>query len=389
MAATRHAFPGGMIDPKGGMGSRRWVVWAGVVAVFGVLGLMMMRGGGIEGAGEDTRAVSWEDGDDAEVIHLFMTATGKREYGERLLRVVRDVLDGLDGGHVLFVHALTSWEAEEVIVEAVHFDSRVRWAVYNYDERMERVGKAFTEVRRGCKCPENHPCNIFLTRPVLHLILPGHVDHVLNLDSDLHFVGRKGGKRPDLAELWALREDLFSGDNQPLMALAYENQPTYLDKPEDFGKSGHVLGSLEFPGYNGGIQLMSLDNMRASEKYNAYMHDSELLLSVMNPWFLETSRGGFPKGMCFNGDQDLYSVLDAAGHADWFAPLPCEWNRQSCTYHMDSINLIPHEQGMEYYYACGGPSAGIDSFHICHENGSGACGTCKDLVARATNNARR
>lgn len=46
----------------------------------------------------------------------------------------------------------------------------------------------------------------------------------------------------------------------------------------------------------------------------------------------------------------MYTLLGAK-HPDLFVPLPCQWNRQLCTYWRDH----GYKDVFEDYYACKGP----------------------------------
>jgi len=156
----------------------------------------------------------------------------------------------------------------------------------------------------------------YLYKPVLHLLLPPHIEKLIMLDTDTVFV------RP-LSELWA-----EFGRFLPMAVLGVAPEQNDFYTP--------------LPGKNGGVQLLHLRRMRASRLYTKLLdwHASGL----------STCRSGYL------GDQTVYSILEYQSPL-LIHHLPCEWNRQ----------LAPTEPSNSPRYACGGRCG------LLHGNGVTKC----------------
>ena len=154
------------------------------------------------------------------------------------------------------------------------------------------------------------------------------------LDLDLLF-------RADIRELYSYF-DSFTPNT--IMALAHDHQPVYrhILSLYRMHHSGTNLGEaypVGFPGYNSGVKLMDLDNMRKSEPYALTF--STNIVDVL------TSRYHFRGHL---GDQDLYTLL-AIERPELFLSLPCQWNKQMCTWWKDH----GYEQVFDSYFNCSEP----------------------------------
>ena len=97
------------------------------------------------------------------------------------------------------------------------------------------------------------------------------------------------------------------------IGVAVEQAPTY--------QEARALGGLNF---NGGVQLLALQKMRASAEYAALMKRyAERRWTHMKPG-----------GIGWLGDQTLYSWMsvNGSGAQHIFHVLPCGWNRQIGTH---------------------------------------------------------
>ena len=76
-------------------------------------------------------------------------------------------------------------------------------------------------------------------------------------------------------------------------------------------------------GFNGGVQLLALDKMRASRHYGQLLWKHARRQLPMKPG-----------GIGWLGDQTLYSWMsvNGSGAEDLFFELPCGWNRQIGTH---------------------------------------------------------
>lgn len=153
------------------------------------------------------------------------------------------------------------------------------------------------------------------------------------MDADLKF-------NQDIKELYMLFNN-FSDSN--VMGLARENQPVYRHILSTYRAShpGTRLGDPPpngITGFNSGVLLLNLDNMRKSEKYN----------SLINSKYVKelTEKFSFKGNL---GDQDFFSLLSLE-HEELFYILPCTWNRQLCIWWKDK----GYESVFDFYYKCEG-----------------------------------
>ena len=98
-----------------------------------------------------------------------------------------------------------------------------------------------------------------------------------------------------------------------MIGVAEEPCPSYQEV--------RALGGL---GFNGGVQLLDLGKMRASEHY------ANLMEAYATPGLKPMK----PGGIGWLGDQTLYSWMsvNSSGARDVFHVLPCGWNRQIGTH---------------------------------------------------------
>lgn len=143
----------------------------------------------------------------------------------------------------------------------------------------------------GLKRLSHGPGPHYLYKPLLHWVLPTSVRRLILLDNDISLVR-------DVAELYAE----FSRFNGAMVGIANEQSNLYQSS------SGWKL-----IGKNGGVQLLDLEAMRASEHYAALLD--------------HVASGKDGRHIGFLGDQTLYTYL-AADAPQLMYTLPCEWNRQ-------------------------------------------------------------
>ena len=148
------------------------------------------------------------------------------------------------------------------------------------------------------------PGPIYLYKPLLHLVLPTWLSHVIVLDTDLFLFS-------DIAGLW---EEFAHFEPTQLLGLAAEQCPSYQEV--------RALGGM---GLNGGVQLLALSRMRTSRAY-AKLISAYTVKPMRHPMK--------PGGIGWLGDQTLYSWMsvNGTGARDLFHLIPCGWNRQIGTH---------------------------------------------------------
>ena len=168
----------------------------------------------------------------------------------------------------------------------------------------------------------------------IHRVMPEDVHKVIMLDADLKFMD-------DIAKLYE-RFRLFRKDN--IIGIGYDLQPVYRHqfwkyRSENPGTRVGEPGPGGLQGFNSGVLLLNLDKMRHSALYN----------SLINAEAVEKLTKEFSfKGHL--GDQDFFTLVGMK--YEWlFHVLPCQWNRQLCTWWKDK----GHEAHFHLYYDCEDP----------------------------------
>eukprot|EP00794_Sanderia_malayensis_P015335 gene15335-16912_t len=141
----------------------------------------------------------------------------------------------------------------------------------------------------------------------------------------------------------------MSQDN--IMGLAREQQPVYRHVLSNYRhrNPGTIVGDPPpngLTGFNSGVKLMNLENMRNSELYNSILHRDNVTLLANKYNF----RGHL-------GDQDFFSLV-SFDHPSLFYTLPCQWNRQLCTWWKDN----GYKDVFDAYFSCTEP------FYVIHGN---------------------
>lgn len=185
---------------------------------------------------------------------------------------------------------------------------------------------------------------LFFLSTSIHLVLPQNKMHVILLDSDLFF-------QADIKQLFA-QFDKFKSTN--IFGLAREQQPVYRHVLHMF-RDRHPGTKVGGPppdgltGFNSGVVLINLHNMRSSKLYNKLLRGS-IVKEIASKY---TFQGHL-------GDQDFYSLLNL-DYPELFHVLPCSWNRQLCTWWRDK----GYAEVFDSYFNCSEP------IHVYHGN----CGT--------------
>lgn len=179
-------------------------------------------------------------------------------------------------------------------------------------------------------------------------ILPEDVMRVILLDVDFFF-------NTDIKQLF----DHFDNFNEnTLFGMAYVQQPNYETFFENYRKEhpGTRMGAPPpdgVRGYNGGLIMLHLSNMRRSELYKQILIDNDIKRYGAKYQF----RGHL-------GEQDFFVLLDAEHH-ELFYVVPCQWNRQ-LAHRWDT------KDDFDVYHDCPKPH------HAYHGNGKNIMPKLKD-----------
>jgi len=265
---------------------------------------------------------SSEPEEDGSEIAFFTIAVG----GERVKQRLDFLLSQLNtttlckNGCVMHVIFYSEAIAFSTQLWRNYMYGQIRVQMYHLPDMPEKHARRVQTVGDHLWCSKS--CLLYLIRPYLHLILPS-VPKVISLDLDLLIV------QPErLKQLWYLFNDFR---DEEILALTHEMQPTYifhvfqryrkaLNYSTLIGLSA-VQKEGGFPGFNGGVQLLHLERMRASLLYNNVI-DIAGLSALRTKYLASDAPFQF-------GDQDLYSLIGAE-YPQLFRVLPCGWNLQLC-----------------------------------------------------------
>jgi lipopolysaccharide biosynthesis glycosyltransferase len=173
--------------------------------------------------------------------------------------------------------------------------------------------------------------SLFFLSVAVHRVMPQSVHQAIMLDADLKFY-------TDIKELYKLFGK-FSANQ--VIGIANEMQPVYRHTfyqfrnkyPETLVGSPPPDGK---PGFNSGVLLLNLDNMRKSELYNAQIN-RDMIKTLADKYSF--------KGHL--GDQDFFTLLGME-YDDLLYVLPCSWNRQLCQWWKDK----GYESIFDLYHTC-------------------------------------
>lgn len=174
-------------------------------------------------------------------------------------------------------------------------------------------------------------------------ILSEDVTRVILLDADFFF-------NTDIKQLF----DQFDNFKETtIFGLALVQQPTYRLGFKRYREEhpGTKIGDPPpdgVTGYNGGLSMLHLTNMRRSKLYKRILLNNAVKEYAEKYQFRGT-----------RAEQDFFVLLDAEHHDELFYVVPCQWNRQLC--HFDAgFNTIVYNS----YHQCSKP---IYAYHgNCH-----------------------
>lgn len=121
-----------------------------------------------------------------------------------------------------------------------------------------------------------------------------------------------------------------------LWSYRQKNPGTKVGEPPPDGKTG----------FNSGVKLVNLEEMRNSQIYNELLQKENSSKLAKKYEF---------KGHL--GDQDFYSLI-SFDHPGLFYTLPCQWNRQLCTWWKNN----GYQNVFDLYFKCSPP------FYVIHGN---------------------
>ena len=185
----------------------------------------------------------------------------------------------------------------------------------------------------------NH--SLFFLSTAIHHVMPQNMTHIISLDSDMLF-------KTDIKQLFAIFDNFKAST---IFGLAREQQPVYRDIFRSFRKRNPGTKVGEPPpdgltGFNSGVILINLLNMRKSRFYNLLLHN-DVVKKMADKYAFQGHLG----------DQDFYSLLNLE-YSGLFHILPCSWNRQLCTWWKD----MGYAHVFDFYYKCSEP------IHVYHGN---------------------
>ena len=145
-------------------------------------------------------------------------------------------------------------------------------------------------------------------------ILPEDVTRVILLDADFFFY----------SDIKLLFDHFDNFKNTTIFGLAYVQLPTYREVFQKYRKThpGTKIGDPPpdgVTGYNGGLSMLHLSNMRKSKHYKEILLNNEIRKYGEKYKFRST-----------RAEQDFLVLLDAEHHNELFYVVPCQWNRQLC-----------------------------------------------------------
>lgn len=176
--------------------------------------------------------------------------------------------------------------------------------------------------------------SIFFLSVAMHHIMPQSLTQIIQLDLDLKF-------RTNIRDLF---QEFQRFSPKAVIGIAREMQPVYRHTFWQYRKENPKTRVGEpppegLPGFNSGVMLLNLAEMRTSALYNQLLEPS----NVAKLADLYRFRGHL-------GDQDFFTMIGME-HPELFHSLACGWNRQLCTWWRD------HGYGdvFQLYYHCEGP----------------------------------
>jgi len=182
-------------------------------------------------------------------------------------------------------------------------------------------------------------------------ILPEDVTRVILMDADFFFY-------TDIKQLF----DHFDNfKDSTIFGLAYVQIPTYKVGFKEYRKNhpGTKIGDPPpngVTGYNGGLSMLHLSNIRKSKHYKQILLNNEMKQYAVKYQFRGT-----------RAEQDFFVLLDVEHHDELFYVVPCQWNRQLCIQYTRSVDYEKYRDCPEpihaYHGNCNAKMPTIDDPH--------------------------
>ncbi|KAK3740952.1 hypothetical protein QZH41_017790 [Actinostola sp. cb2023] len=247
----------------------------------------------------------------------------------------------------LTVHAVVDDIGKMVVEEffkgATGLCKETQVVIHDVNKLIDQL-KPLTKVLQGFFSSDDHSYYndpIFFMSTALHKVFPKKLKQVIMLDVDLRFVS-------DIKPLFNMFNN-FKDTN--IMGLAREQSPVYrhIFYKYRMAHKDTLIGDPPpngIPGFNSGVVLFNLENMRKSSVYN-HILEGQPIKSLSEKYDF---RGHL-------GDQDFFTLLSAE-FPELFYIVPCSWNRQLCQWWREN----GYADVFDLYYNCSEP------VHVYHGN---------------------
>ncbi|XP_065060646.1 xyloside xylosyltransferase 1-like [Rhopilema esculentum] len=284
------------------------------------------------------------------VLLQLVNAHSGSKFADNFYNCIKSIMKRtkLDLKFLLTVDDVSKATAEKVFQEVAHdlnlkkekMPNRTYFPIEQVNEKVFPYTKALQQLfSSGEGAYYSHA--IFFIAPVIHKILPKNIKRVVMLDTDLQF-------RADIKDLFRLFDSM---SERAIMALATDQQPVYRHVLWSYRNKnpGTKVGGPPpdgLTGFNSGVKLVNVEEMRNSKLYNQLIQGQNASRLAKKYDF---------KGHL--GDQDFYSLI-SFDYPHLFYNLPCQWNRQLCTWWKNH----GYQHVFDMYFKCDAP------YYVLHGN---------------------
>eukprot|EP01134_Creolimax_fragrantissima_P008433 CFRG8433T1 len=287
------------------------------------------------------------------VIHWAVTVTNANRnpsYGDNFRTLLKTVVKAMDRDQpsTLHLHLMVDEVSRKILEDIVGPNVKgIKRTFYILNNEREKIDKKIVHNLRAIFGSEKFNDIAFYLPPLFPRIISKSITHLIVTDTDMIF-------RTDISQLYSMFESFT--DTQ-VIGIAHEQQPVYHNvfamhrvdnKDNEAQRLGVSAREGGFPGYNSGVMLMRLDRLRELTVWKDMLEGN----TVKTLADIFQFRG-------HHGDQDLYTLLGSI-HPELFYILPCNWNKQLCTWWRDVGGYKDPIFG--YYYECEG------YLHVVHGN---------------------
>lgn len=288
---------------------------------------------------------------------IFCNVKEKQALKWNFRKMIKSLIGHSSKNISIHFHLVTDPSSLEIAKEVIHHEAdkkrlNVQISAYYIQTFAEQFATTIETLQQyfSAKPGTYYSQALFYVSVRLLDLIPTNVDRLVFVDVDTEF-------RDALTNLYGHFE--YFTDDQ-LLGLAPELSPVYRHILYLY-RNRHkatLLGEpkgMGFPGFNSGVVLMKLAKMRQSSLYRSLLDNSSL--SEL------TTKYSF-KGHL--GDQDFYTLV-ALEYPQLFYTLPCNWNRQLCTWWKSK----GYDDIFDLFYSCKGF---ISLYH----------GNCNSQIPKAT-----